>query len=555
MTKIAKILATSLFAAAAYAQPSVDPGRIVNAASYAAPGLANGSIAQGSLFVVFGRNMGPAAIQIVDRFPVPTNLGGTSVKVSVGGTTVDALMIYTLASQIAAVLPSNTPLGTGTATVSYNGQASAAVPITVVKSSFGIFTRNQGGSGPAIVQNVNSETNRPTNALTDSARPGQVMVLWGTGLGPVTGEANGPVPGDLPLDVEVLLGGRSVAATYKGRSGCCAGIDQIVFTVPTGVEGCFVPLAVRVGTVVSNYTSMSIAASGSNCSDTSGFSAADLEKAKSGNFRLGALALARVAAKTTVPGFGSIEIKTDLGSGTFSRFDLNGLLASSGANATPSLGSCTILTAAGSTAPTGSVLAAGLDAGASLNVNGPKGAKSLAKAPGANPGVYSGQLSSGTPNIPGLPGGGGDYLDAGAYTVTGPGGADVGSFSANITLPAPLTWSNQDSINDVTRSQGVTVTWTGGAPSDYVQIFGVSSSQTGNVTGSFVCTERASAGRFTVPASLLANLPASGQVEGAATGALSVGSAPATPARFTATGIDAGFLTYVVASVKILNYR
>ena len=56
---------------------------------------------------------------------------------------------------------------------------------------------------------------------------------------------------DVP--VEVYVGGKRADVTYRGRSGCCAGIDQIVFTVPQGVEGCYVPVVVKTGDVVSNF--------------------------------------------------------------------------------------------------------------------------------------------------------------------------------------------------------------------------------------------------------------------------------------------------------------
>src|SRR3990172_10846387 len=105
-------------------QPSIAADGIRNGASYALSGMPNAGIAQGSIFVIFGSNLGPASLVQVSSFPLPTfeGLAGTSVKVSVGGTTVDAIMLYTVATQVAAVLPSSTPLGTGTVTVTYNGQ-------------------------------------------------------------------------------------------------------------------------------------------------------------------------------------------------------------------------------------------------------------------------------------------------------------------------------------------------------------------------------------------------------------------------------------------------
>ena len=41
-------------------------------------------------------------------------------------------MYYSLADQIAAILPSRTPVGTGTLIVTYNGLASATAQIVVV---------------------------------------------------------------------------------------------------------------------------------------------------------------------------------------------------------------------------------------------------------------------------------------------------------------------------------------------------------------------------------------------------------------------------------------
>ncbi|MCP5112159.1 MAG: hypothetical protein GY953_15125, partial [bacterium] len=246
-----------VFTATLTAQPVVYEGGIVNNASYALPGLPNAAIARGSMCAIFGENLGPAAGATATAFPLPAadGLAGTSVQVTVAGISVDAIMAYTTAGQVGAILPSRTPVGVGTLTLTYEGQTSEPVSISVVESSFGIFTRNQRGSGPAIVQNVNSETDRPVNSLADVARPGQTMILWGTGLGPVGGdEAAGPLPGNLDLPVEVIVGDVSANVVYKGRSGCCSGIDQIVFEVPAGVEGCYVPLIVKTGNVVSNFT-------------------------------------------------------------------------------------------------------------------------------------------------------------------------------------------------------------------------------------------------------------------------------------------------------------
>ena len=99
------MLGTALYAQ----QPTV--ASVVNAGSYAVAGLPNAPVAQGSLFILFGTNMGPAALQGAASFPLPTTLAGTSTSITVNGTTTQGIMIYTLAGQVAAVLPSKTPWG------------------------------------------------------------------------------------------------------------------------------------------------------------------------------------------------------------------------------------------------------------------------------------------------------------------------------------------------------------------------------------------------------------------------------------------------------------
>src|SRR5207253_8114291 len=107
-------------------------------------------------------------------------------------------------------------------------------------------------------------------SATITAQPGQVITLWGTGLGPVTGGDNvAPPAGNLPTKTEVFVGGKSAAVLYSGRTPCCAGVDQIVFTVPTDTPlGCWVPVYVRTeGTGISNVVTMAIQSNGSTCSD------------------------------------------------------------------------------------------------------------------------------------------------------------------------------------------------------------------------------------------------------------------------------------------------
>src|SRR5215831_13258716 len=79
---------------------------VVNGASRIGTGLPGYGIAQGSIFVVTGPGVGPDEA-VTATFPLPTSdgLGGVNIKVSVGGSSVDAIMVYAKSNEVAAILP------------------------------------------------------------------------------------------------------------------------------------------------------------------------------------------------------------------------------------------------------------------------------------------------------------------------------------------------------------------------------------------------------------------------------------------------------------------
>src|SRR5271156_500670 len=82
----------------------------VNAASYAPFGLPNAPIARGSIFTVFGENLGPAQSPSLS-FPLSSTLGGVSIGVTQSGATTQAFPIFVSAGQINAVMPSTVKAG------------------------------------------------------------------------------------------------------------------------------------------------------------------------------------------------------------------------------------------------------------------------------------------------------------------------------------------------------------------------------------------------------------------------------------------------------------
>jgi len=105
------------------------------------------------------------------------------VTVTQGSTTKQAYPHYVCATQINAIMPSDAPLGNVQITVAYNGVIGAAAAATVVNNAFGIMAV---GSGPGIIQNYNSATDEPINAASKPAKPNQIEIIWGTGLGPIS---------------------------------------------------------------------------------------------------------------------------------------------------------------------------------------------------------------------------------------------------------------------------------------------------------------------------------------------------------------------------------
>jgi uncharacterized protein (TIGR03437 family) len=579
---VARAGALLALAAAAVAQqaPAILEGP-VNAASYIAPGLPNGGIAQGSMFIIKGSNLGACGTTVANAFPLAATMGGTGIRVTVGGTNVDALMIYVVAcrtgapDQLAAILPSATPLGAATTVVTYGGRTSATASFRVVRSSFGVFTRNQAGSGPVIGQNFNSQTDQPVNGLLESANPGQTVTLWGSGLGAVTSdEGAGPVPGELGTALDVFVGGKTAAVTYRGRSGCCAGIDQIAFVVPSGVEGCYVPVAVRIAGVVSNIGTMSVAASGKTCAESSAFTAAELSRIQSatGAVTIGSVLLTHVRLNISVPIFGTITGNLDYGSGNFKRYGSAAAVMGSsvgtvaGLTGAPSLASCVARPFSYSgDDPLEAIQPAildpvgeGRDAGAALSITGPPGSRPVPRQGAAGTyEYYSSEFLGGGIALPGLGGTKPDFLAPGSYTMdNGTGGAEVGAFRGSLTIPTTtVNWSNQAALSTVQRSQDLTVSWTGGAAGELVTIMGASADPGIKAGVQFICEERANAGTFTVPSWVLSTLPPSGVTQGIRVGFVAVGTSLAQPARFTATGTDVNFFNWVTLQLKNVTFQ
>jgi uncharacterized protein (TIGR03437 family) len=243
---------------------------IVNAASFA-PSPPNG-LAQGSYFSILGANLGPDVyVQAPDSQPFPVLLAGITVQIVQGANTYYAYLSLVSSSQINGILPSNVPLGTAQVIVNYNGLTNTG-SIVVSKTSFGVFFQVVNGNNAAVAQNVASATSYPLNTASTPAQPGQIVIVWGTGIGPLASGADNAAPGANAVNllgavtVAIKVGGVPATPLYAGRQSQTAAVDNIYFTVPQGVPlGCNVPVEITAGDVAANTTTIAISADGSPC--------------------------------------------------------------------------------------------------------------------------------------------------------------------------------------------------------------------------------------------------------------------------------------------------
>jgi len=103
------------------------------------------------------------------------------------------------------------------------------------------------------------------------------------------------------------------------------GVDQIVFEVPDGVEGCYQQVLVKIGNIVSNYATMSISSTGDECAADGG--TITLERVRAAQAREWAtyacMTLYRECEESFLPGQG--ETCEDGLTASFGRADLGSL--------------------------------------------------------------------------------------------------------------------------------------------------------------------------------------------------------------------------------------
>jgi len=516
--------------------PAIAPGGIVNAASRLPATLRGGAIARGARFTIPGVRLGPdPGVQGSESDP-PTRLAGVSVRIRQGDVSVDAGILFAFGQRIDAWLPPSALLGASQLIVTWDGRSSEPYPLTVVGSSLGFFSTE---TAPDVLPGARTEP---------SAVPGDTVTLWSTGLGDAA--------------PDLFVGGKPAEAVHATAAPCCKGVQQIEFRIPAAAPpGCFVPVQARTPDGrPSNAVPIAVHAPGQPCRDAVDWFRESVEHAA----RAGFVVLARV----------SLDIHLAPRAG--SQFEFDYAVGSFGAQESgqrvfpplPPLHTCTVFTARinlrqimGQTrspsewtsVPQKTPGNRRLDAGDAISLSGPAGAQAVNRD--AHQHDYYDAVLGGRPPFsrqPARP----LYLRNGPYTVSSPGGPDIGPFSVKLNVPSPIEWKNRARIAEVERDSGVTVEWKAANNDDAVLILAANADRFSGDSAMCLCLAPASDARFTIPPIALGNVPPTLEDDDLSASYLLLTEMPMLPpAHIEARGLDAAFAAFVSASGRLVKFK
>ena len=275
-------------ATAALAQgPVINAGGVVNGVTNAAP------IVAGGIASIYGTNLASGTANYNGVQPIPTSLGGTSVKI--GG--FSAPLYFASATQLSVQVPWEVA-GMGSASVTVTTAAGTSAAANVNLTAFAPVVFSTGSQG--IILNPNGSLNAGNNP----APQGTTIQIAATDLGPVS---NQPADGNGPSGVSsvinavtVTIGG--VAATVTSATLCgpttgCASPDAsylINVVVPAAAPiGNAQPVIVTQGVTPSNTVTMAVASSTLTITNGNSF----------GTFPLGPIQIALQASGGTGKGY------------------------------------------------------------------------------------------------------------------------------------------------------------------------------------------------------------------------------------------------------------
>jgi uncharacterized protein (TIGR03437 family) len=400
-------------------------------------------------------------------------------------TTIPALNMLPTGIALAR-LPANLPVGTASLHATVNGVTTPSLPITVVPTSFGIFTgpisaglleENFGlqssemiflNPGPHFAQ----KNNGPLVGLTQPAHPGDYLTIYGTGLGNVT-----------PDQVVVSIAGLPVTVTYAGPAPGQPGVDQINVYLPPGFaapDSCSDAFIVTVAGTQISPKALSYTQTAASCPSPIGFNATELTAIDAGSqVPYVQLSLTSGIMPSTSPGFTRAEFALAL--------QLNSSEAISPLTLADSvLDSCQSPQAGGTFG-----ILAGPYPGLTLSM----GASSIPVGQPIAPPVAVPTPDALPPSI----------FQPGTWQLSAP------NFSQPLQLPPTIQLQNFAALQSIDTTRDLTITWnpSGYSKSDLLLLNLAAATSPWFTSSSIFCHAAAATGSLTIPAAQLQAIPKS----------------------------------------------
>ena len=232
--------------------PALNPGGVVNAASYAYP------IAPGSIAAAFG-DLLVASASTGGSSPLLTSLSGLSLQF---GDATEAPLFFASTGQVNFQVPWELAGQTQTTiAAAFNGQIGAAQTLSLAPFAPGIFSMSSQGNGQGAILDASYH-------LVDSSNPataGSSVLIFCTGLGAVTNQPpTGSPAGDTPFSETaimptVTIGGAPAQVTFSGLAPGYVGLYQMNVQVPAGLTATnAAPVVISGAGVTSNTVTMAL---------------------------------------------------------------------------------------------------------------------------------------------------------------------------------------------------------------------------------------------------------------------------------------------------------
>lgn len=449
--------------------------------------------------------------------------------------------------KLEAVMPATASPGKYDLVITAEGRPSRPFPIEVAPYNPGIFSRNLEGWGPGRIDNLDVRGNRSDNSAANPAHPGQKVSIATTGMGGAK-------------EATVVIGTRTVVG-QASTAGVRNGEERVTFDLPAdATPGCWVPVYIQAAPQrATNVVTMAIHKGAGAC-DPGPIPLVSSKASLVAVLSRSRLKSQRANLADQVTDDARILVRAGNRQPVLTRTDF------------PPAGTCVTSTSnyqndqelAISVSSLMIPASPGLDDGAAMkllrqqSVDWPPDFREIGKIL-MDEGNYKARLGAGGPvalrGIPPL------FLEPGRYRLEAPGGNDAGPFAPEFSMPAAFRWTDRDQLATVDRARGLTLHWTLATPAagerePLMAIVVRNVDRISTAIGMCLCTAKASAGQFTVPAAMLANIPASINAPGERYDKLVLGSMTATVVPATRTkGLEEAIIFSVHDNSRVVDFR